>query len=64
MEIVLTCVAKLWKRPMDMKDVLLIGEYYEDCVFHVDRMFPIEKSTADFLSRFDKFELNFEKEKK
>ena len=58
-KIVLTCDAKLWKRPMDMKDMLLFGEYYEDGVFRTDRMFPIEKSTADFLSRFDKVELNF-----
>ena len=41
-KIVLTCDAKLWKRPMDMKDVLLLGEYYEDGVFRADRMFPIE----------------------
>ena len=63
-KIVLTCDAKLWKRPMDMQDVLLLGEYYEDGVFRTDRMFPIEKSTADFLSHYDKVELNFEKRKK
>lgn len=63
-KIVLTCDAKLWKRPMDMKDVLLLGEYYEDGIFRTDRMFPIEKSTADFLSRFDKVELNFVNKRK
>ena len=48
-KIVLTCDAKLWKRPMDMKDMLLFGEYYEDGVFHVDRMIPIDETLMDFL---------------
>lgn len=59
-KIVLTCDAKLWKRPMDMKDVLLIGEY-NDGVFYTDRMFHIDETLVDFLSRYDKIELNFEK---
>lgn len=63
-KIVLTCDAKLWKRPMDMKDMLLFGEYDDDGVFHIDKMFLIEKTMVDFLSRFDKVELNFEKRKK
>ena len=63
-KIVLACDAKLWKRPMDMQDVLLFGEYYEDGVFHTYRMFPVEETMVDFLSRFDKVELNFEKRKK
>ena len=63
-KIVLTCDAKLWKRPMDTQDVLLFGEYFEDGVFHADRMFPIDETMVDFLSRFDKVELNFEKRKK
>ena len=57
-KIVLTCDAKLWKRPMDMKDVLLLGEY-KDGVFHADRMFHVDETMVDFLSRFDKVELNF-----
>lgn len=63
-KIVLTCDAKLWKRPMDMQDFLLFGVYDEDGVFYADRIFPIDETMVDFLSRFDKIELNFEKSKK
>ena len=62
-KIVLTCDAKLWKRPMDMQDVLLLGEYKDD-VFYADRMFRIDETLVDFLSHYDKVELNFEKRKK
>lgn len=62
-KIVLTCDAKLWKRPMDMKDVLLLGEY-NDGIFYAGRMFPIDETIVDFLSRYDKIELNFERNKK
>ena len=63
-KIVLTFDAKLWKRPMDMQDFLLFGVYDEDGVFHADRMIPIEETMVDYLSRFDKIELNFERSKK
>ena len=60
---VLTCDAKLWKRPMDMKDMLLFGEYYEDGAFHVDRMIPIDETMMDFLSHYEKIEINFRRQK-
>ena len=48
---------------MDMKDMLLFGEYYEDGVFHVNRMIPIDESMMDFLSHYDKVEINLRREK-
>ena len=62
-KIVLTYDARLWKRPRDMQDMLILGEY-EDDEFYADRMIPIEETMVDYLSRFDKIELNFEKSKK
>ena len=62
-KIVLTCDTKLWKRPMDMKDMLLFGEYYEDGMFRADRMVPIDETMMDFLSQYDKVEINFRREK-
>lgn len=62
-KIVLTCDAKLWKRPMDMKDMLLLGEY-NNGIFFTYRKFPIDETLVDFISRYDKVELNFEKRKK
>ena len=53
--------AILWKRPMDMKLFLLVGKFISSEKFNVSYVVP-EDEIVDFLSKYDKLELNIDKE--
>ena len=52
--------AILWKRPMDKKLCLLVGKFISSEKFNVSYVVP-EDEIVDFLSKYDKLELNIDK---